>query len=125
MTTKKHFAGIDFRGSTIAIDGTTTSSRYLGTDGSGDLAWLTATTTAAGMGNVGVSNYEGLIHSSLANSTTIGGVAHTNFCIAQSSSGTTVLNAASGKKLYLRTEGGTLSDDEIILERVSFLALRI
>jgi hypothetical protein len=117
MASKKQHAAIDFQGAaTIKIDGATTASQYLGTTSSGNLTWLPATTTAAGMGNVGVSNYEGLIHSSLANSTTIGNVAHTNFCIAQSSTGTTVLNAASGKKLYLRTEGGTLADDSIIID---------
>jgi len=50
MAGKKHFAGIDFRNSKIAINGNTTSSRYLGTDSNGDLEWKTATTSNAPSG---------------------------------------------------------------------------
>ncbi len=46
MASKKHFAGIDFRNSKIAINGNTTSSRYLGTDSNGDLEWKTGTSGA-------------------------------------------------------------------------------
>ena len=45
MAGKKHFAGIDFRNSKIAINGNTTSSRYLGTDANGDLEWKVASSS--------------------------------------------------------------------------------
>ncbi len=52
MASKKHFAGIDFRNSKIAINGNTTSSRYLGTDANGDLEWKVASSSNSptGMG---------------------------------------------------------------------------
>jgi hypothetical protein len=111
MASKKQHAAIDFQGAaTIKIDGATTASQYLGTTSSGNLTWLPATTTAAGMGSTGMpSGYQGLIHSSL-------GSVSTNFALAQSSTGTTILNSVAGKSLYLRTEGGSSATDQIVID---------
>lgn len=40
MATIEQHADIDFKGSSIAINGTTTNSRVLGVDSSGDLEWV-------------------------------------------------------------------------------------
>lgn len=39
MANREQHVGIDFKNSTIAINGTTTASKYLGTDSSGNLEW--------------------------------------------------------------------------------------
>jgi len=39
MANREQHVGIDFKNSTIAINGTTTASKYLGTDANGDLEW--------------------------------------------------------------------------------------
>jgi len=110
MASKKQHAAIDFQGgATITIGGTSGSSQYLKTASNGLLQWASSTAAGTGMGDIGITNYEGLIHSSLSS-------ASANFCLAQSSSGTTILNAKSGQKIYLRTEGGSSSTDQIVID---------
>ena len=78
MANKEQHVGIDFKGSTIAINGTTTASKYLGTDSSGDLEWKDGTTGGANVTDVSVTL--GLLNSvfstnvtlTLSNGTTIG-----------------------------------------------------
>jgi len=46
MANREQHVGIDFKNSTIAINGTTTASRYLGTDASGNLEWKSASSSS-------------------------------------------------------------------------------
>jgi len=39
MANREQHVGIDFKNSTIAINGTTTASKFLGTNSSGELEW--------------------------------------------------------------------------------------
>lgn len=46
MANREQHVGIDFKNSTIAINGTTTASKYLGTDSSGNLEWKSASSSS-------------------------------------------------------------------------------
>ena len=110
MANRKQHAAIDFQGAaTIKIGGTAGNSQYLKTASNGLLQWASSTAAGTGMGDVGITNYEGLIHSSLSSPSA-------NYALAQSSAGITILNAKAGQKLYLRTEGGTSATDQIIID---------
>lgn len=109
MAEKKHFAGIDFQGgASIKIGGEAGNAEYLMASSDGGLSWASGTTSAAGMGSVGITNYEGLIHSGITSNQ------NAKFALAQSNNGLTVLNSAQG--LYLRTEGGSSATDQIIID---------
>lgn len=111
MASKKHFAGIDFQGgASIKVGGTAGNNQFLKASSDGALSWASGTTSASGMGDVGITNYEGLIHSGITSSQ------NANFALAQSSGGLTVLNSKAGKGLYLRTEGGSSATDQIIID---------
>ncbi len=111
MASKKHFAGIDFQGgASIKVGGTAGNNQFLKASSDGELSWASGTTSASGMGDVGITNYEGLIHSGITSNQ------NANFALAQSSGGLTVLNSKAGKGLYLRTEGGSSATDQIIID---------
>ena len=111
MASKKHFAGIDFQGgASIKVGGTAGNNQFLKASSDGGLSWASGTTSASGMGDVGITGYEGLIHSGITSSQ------NANFALAQSSGGLTVLNSKAGKGLYLRTEGGSSATDQIIID---------
>lgn len=69
MPNKEQHVGIDFKNSTIAINGTTTASKYLGTDSSGDLEWKDGTTSDVHVN--GLTVVHGLQGSSLSTTVTI------------------------------------------------------
>lgn len=111
MASKKHFAGIDFQGgASIKVGGTAGNNQFLKASSDGGLSWASGTTSASGMGDVGITNYEGLIYSGITSNQ------NADFALAQSNGGLTVLNSKAGKGLYLRTEGGSSATDQIIID---------
>ena len=111
MANRKQHAAIDFQGAaTIKVGGTAGNNQFLTASSDGTLSWASGTTSASGMGDIGITNYEGLIHSGITSNQ------NTKFALTQSSSGLTVLNSASGSGLYLRTEGGNTTTDQIVID---------